>query len=77
MKRTIILEDLLFDFTEEELEQFRRLWHKYNLIYGTYDEIKRAIARDMYLAGDNVSMLVIDQQRKGLINSDKQYNING
>ena len=77
MKRTIILEDLLFDFTEEELEQFRRLWRRYNLMYSTYDEVKRAIARDMYLAGDNVSMLVIDQQRKGLIDNVKQYNVNG
>ena len=77
MKRTIILEDLLFDFTEDELQQFRRLWRRYNLMYSTYDEVKRAIARDMYLAGDNVSMLVIDQQRKGLISNDKQYNVNG
>lgn len=77
MKRTIILEDLLFDFTDKELEQFRRLWHRYNLMYSTYDEVKRAIARDMYLAGDNVSMLVIDQQRKGLISNVKQYNVNG
>lgn len=77
MKRIIILEDLLFDFTHEELETFRRLWRRYNLMYDTYDEVKRAIARDMYLAGDNVTMIVVDQLRKGLIKNDKQYSVNG
>lgn len=65
--RTIILDDLKFDFTETELAKFIKYWNEYSKHSGNTIDKVRQISKDLKMSVDNTFLVILHLQREGRI----------
>ena len=65
--RTIILDDLKFDYTETELARFIKYWNIYSEHSSNTIEKVRQISKDLKMSVDNTFLVILHLQREGRI----------
>ena len=67
MERTIILDEMQFDFTETQLAKFITYWNEYTKHSDDTIGIVKQIAKDMYFPVDNTFLVILHLKREGMI----------
>ena len=67
MERTIILDEMQFDFTETQLAKFITYWNEYTKNSDDTIGIVKQIAKDMYFPVDNTFLVILHLKREGMI----------
>lgn len=67
MERTIILDEMQFDFTETQLAKFIAYWNEYRKHSNNTVEIVKQIAKDLRFPVDNTFLVILHLKRKGMI----------
>lgn len=62
-KRTIILDDLKFDFTDSQLAKFIAYWNEYSKHTKNTTKIIKEIAKDVGLSVDNTFLVILHLKR--------------